>query len=86
MHILVVASRAVWSASNQKKVACIIILETNNVMFDLMTLLCCCACRAIIVAAAPGEKLPHYPEPTHCFSPRPVQLAIERKVKGEGKM
>ena len=41
------------------------------------------------MAAAPGEKLPQYPEPTHCFSPRPVQLAIvvvERKVKGEGRI
>lgn len=24
--------------------------------------------RAIILAAAPGEKLPFFPEPTHCFS------------------
>lgn len=41
------------------------------------------------MAAAPGEKLPQYPEPTHCFSPRAVQLAVvvdERKVKGEGWM
>jgi len=39
------------------------------------------------MAAAPGEKLPQYPEPTHCFSPRAVQLAVvvdERKVRGEG--
>ena len=37
------------------------------------------------MAAAPGEKLPDYPEPTHCFSPRAVQLAVvvdERKVRG----
>ena len=36
------------------------------------------------MAAAPGEKLPDYPEPTHCFSPRAVQLAVvvdERKVR-----
>ena len=39
--------------------------------------------RAIILAAAPGEKLPYYPEPTHCFSPRGVQLTVmvdDRKV------
>ncbi len=39
--------------------------------------------RAIILAAAPGEVLPCYPEPTHCFSPRGVQLTVvidERKV------
>ena len=39
--------------------------------------------RAIILAAAPGEKLPYYPEPTHCFSPRGVQLTVmvdEKKV------
>ena len=32
--------------------------------------------RAIIMAAAPGEKLPEYPQPTHCFSPRAVQLTV----------
>lgn len=32
--------------------------------------------RAIILAAAPGEVLPFYPEPTHCFSPRAVQLTV----------
>nr|AKR53930.1 DNA (cytosine-5) methyltransferase 1 [Latrunculia apicalis] len=32
--------------------------------------------RAIILAAAPGEKLPYFPEPTHCFSPRAVQLTV----------
>lgn len=32
--------------------------------------------RAIIIAAAPGEKLPLYPEPTHVFSPRAVQLSV----------
>ena len=45
----------------------------------------CLPLRAIIMAAAPGEKLPDYPEPTHCFSPRAVQLAVvvdERKVRG----
>lgn len=39
--------------------------------------------RAIILAAAPGEQLPYYPEPTHCFSPRGVQLTVmvdEKKV------
>lgn len=40
--------------------------------------------RAIILAAAPGEKLPYYPEPTHCFSPRGVQLTVvvdDKKVR-----
>ncbi|GIY34057.1 hypothetical protein CDAR_419951 [Caerostris darwini] len=32
--------------------------------------------RAIILAAAPGEKLPLYPEPTHVFSPRACQLTV----------
>eukprot|EP00731_Ephydatia_muelleri_P024749 Em0016g1020a len=32
--------------------------------------------RAIIIAAAPGERLPLYPEPTHVFSPRAVQLTV----------
>ena len=39
--------------------------------------------RAILLAAAPGERLPLYPEPTHCFSPRGVQLTVildEKKV------
>ncbi len=37
----------------------------------------------LILAAAPGEKLPQYPEPTHVFSPKAVQLTVvvdERKV------
>ena len=36
-----------------------------------------------MLAAAPGEKLPLFPEPTHCFSPRGVQLTVvvdERKL------
>ena len=38
----------------------------------------CCACsRAIILAAAPGEKLPFYPEPTHVFSKRGMQLTVQ---------
>ncbi|XP_014661569.1 PREDICTED: DNA (cytosine-5)-methyltransferase 1-like [Priapulus caudatus] len=32
--------------------------------------------RAIILAAAPGEKLPFYPEPLHVFSPRACQLSV----------
>ena len=39
--------------------------------------------RAIILAAAPGEKLPHYPEPLHVFAPRGMSLSVvvdERKV------
>ncbi|RUS91723.1 hypothetical protein EGW08_000549 [Elysia chlorotica] len=38
--------------------------------------------RAIILAAAPGEKLPYYPEPMHAFAPRAMQLSVvvdERK-------
>uniref|UniRef100_A0A672JJ28 DNA (cytosine-5)-methyltransferase n=1 Tax=Salarias fasciatus TaxID=181472 RepID=A0A672JJ28_SALFA len=38
--------------------------------------------RAIILAAAPGEKLPHYPEPLHVFAPRACSLSVvvdERK-------
>lgn len=32
--------------------------------------------RAIILAAAPGEKLPMYPEPTHAFSRRSSNLSL----------
>ncbi|GFS20392.1 DNA (cytosine-5)-methyltransferase [Elysia marginata] len=32
--------------------------------------------RAIILAAAPGEKLPFYPEPMHAFAPRAMQLSV----------
>ncbi|XP_043275334.1 DNA (cytosine-5)-methyltransferase PliMCI-like isoform X4 [Venturia canescens] len=32
--------------------------------------------RMIIFAAAPGEKLPMYPEPTHVFSKRACQLSV----------
>jgi len=32
--------------------------------------------RAIILAAAPGEKLPHYPEPLHVFAPRAMSLTV----------
>ncbi|XP_066590215.1 DNA (cytosine-5)-methyltransferase 1-like isoform X2 [Prorops nasuta] len=32
--------------------------------------------RMIILAAAPGEKLPKYPEPTHVFSKRACQLSV----------
>ncbi|XP_006821782.2 DNA (cytosine-5)-methyltransferase 1 [Saccoglossus kowalevskii] len=37
--------------------------------------------RAIILAAAPGEKLPFYPEPAHVFSPRacPLSVTIDEK-------
>lgn len=47
--------------------------------------------RAIILAAAPGEKLPQYPQPLHTFSPRAMQLSVviddkkyESCVKGIG--
>jgi len=36
------------------------------------------------MAAAPGEVLPLYPEPTHCFSPRAIQLTVmvdDKKVE-----
>lgn len=33
--------------------------------------------RAIIIAAAPGEVLPLYPEPSHCFHPRACQLTVK---------
>ncbi|KAF6093387.1 DNA methyltransferase 1 [Phyllostomus discolor] len=32
--------------------------------------------RAIILAAAPGEKLPLFPEPLHVFAPRACQLSV----------
>ncbi|KAH9507553.1 DNA (cytosine-5)-methyltransferase 1 [Bulinus truncatus] len=32
--------------------------------------------RAIILAAAPGEKLPLFPEPMHTFAPRAMQLSV----------
>ena len=39
--------------------------------------------RAIVLAAAPGEILPQFPEPTHCFSSRAGSLSVvidDRKV------
>lgn len=33
--------------------------------------------RAIILAAAPGEKLPFFPEPQHVFAPRAMQLSVQ---------
>ncbi len=45
--------------------------------------------RAIILAAAPGEQLPHYPEPLHVFSPRGMQLSVvvdERRVSESHKI
>lgn len=32
--------------------------------------------RAIILAAAPGEKLPRYPESLHVFAPRACSLSV----------
>ena len=32
--------------------------------------------RTIILAAAPGEKLPLFPEPLHVFAPRACQLSV----------
>lgn len=34
------------------------------------------SCRMIILAAAPGQTLPNYPEPTHVFSKRVCQLNV----------
>ncbi|XP_011402705.2 PREDICTED: DNA (cytosine-5)-methyltransferase 1-like isoform X1 [Amphimedon queenslandica] len=43
--------------------------------------------RAIILAAAPGEKLPHFPNPTHVFSPRACQLTVVvNDIKYEGSI
>ena len=33
--------------------------------------------RVIILAAAPGEKLPLFPEPTHCFSASACKLSVK---------
>ena len=33
--------------------------------------------RVILLAAAPGEALPHYPEPLHVFSPQACHLSVE---------
>ena len=44
--------------------------------------------RAIILAAAPGEKLPFYPEPLHVFAPRAMQLTVmvdDKKVSNNMK-
>jgi len=46
---------------------------TNQLTFHCMYVLCF---RAIILAAAPGEKLPHYPEPLHVFAPRAMSLSV----------
>lgn len=32
--------------------------------------------RAFIIAAAPGEILPYFPEPTHCFSGKGLSLSV----------
>ena len=37
---------------------------------------CCSIHRAIVLAAAPGEVLPLFPEPTHCFSSRAGSLSV----------
>lgn len=39
-------------------------------------LVLCLDYRAIIMAAAPGEKLPFYPEPMHVFAPKALQLSV----------
>jgi hypothetical protein len=45
-------------------------------LFSMSTQFRVALCRAIILAAAPGEKLPFYPEPVHVFSPRGMQLSV----------
>ena len=37
--------------------------------------------RAILLAAAPGEVLPHYPEPQHVFAPQDCNLSVEMEGK-----
>jgi len=37
-------------------------------------------CRAIILAAAPGEKLPFYPEPLYTFSSKYLKVHLDGKV------
>ena len=66
VHIWSSASWPIWSASNSSQVFSLVGFP------ELIIILY----RAIIIAAAPGEKLPYYPEPTHCFSPRGVQLTV----------
>lgn len=49
----------------------------------------CISSRAIIMAAAPGEKLPFYPEPLHVFAPRALQLSVvidDTKVSNGGTL
>eukprot|EP00057_Strongylocentrotus_purpuratus_P012708 XP_011667182.1 PREDICTED: DNA (cytosine-5)-methyltransferase PliMCI isoform X1 [Strongylocentrotus purpuratus] len=44
--------------------------------------------RAIILAAAPGEKLPFYPEPLHVFSPRACSLSVmigDKKIQSNNQ-
>nr|Q27746.1 RecName: Full=DNA (cytosine-5)-methyltransferase PliMCI; AltName: Full=DNA methyltransferase PliMCI; Short=DNA MTase PliMCI; Short=M.PliMCI; AltName: Full=Dnmt1; AltName: Full=MCMT [Paracentrotus lividus]CAA90563.1 DNA (cytosine-5-)-methyltransferase [Paracentrotus lividus] len=44
--------------------------------------------RAIILAAAPGEKLPFYPEPLHVFSSRACSLSVmigEKKIESNNQ-
>lgn len=49
---------------------------TELILSRLTNMTLCLSFRAIVMAAAPGEKLPNFPEPTHCFSPRAVQLTV----------
>ena len=42
----------------------------------MFVLIQCLFSRAIILAAAPGEKLPSFPEPTHAFSRRSSNLSV----------
>nr|XP_054770266.1 DNA (cytosine-5)-methyltransferase PliMCI-like [Lytechinus pictus] len=44
--------------------------------------------RAIILAAAPGEKLPFYPEPLHVFAPRACSLSVvigDKKIESNNQ-
>ena len=78
VYVWSAASRSIWRSTDQEKVSgcgyslCIYYIHTLSH-------------RAIILAAAPGLKLPSYPDPTHVFSPRACQLTVvidDKKVSG----
>ena len=60
-----------------KKLICILVFAYAKIWFsqDVAEILYIFY-RAIILAAAPGEKLPYYPEPLHVFAPRAMQLTV----------
>jgi len=54
---------------------CVYVGGGECALFQLLTLICF-TIRAIILAAAPGEILPNYPEPTHVFNLKACQLSV----------